>query len=138
MRVELGLLASPAYLAAHGTPSTLAELGEHKLLSWRAAGRHADAWPLLDGAAVPVEPAVISANAELLARLADQGGGIALLPGPSELFHPPELELVPVLADVVGGELALRALSPQPSHADPRLRALVENAQSLLAAMALD
>ncbi len=135
MRLPLRLVASPEYLEEHGTPTTLEDLRRHRLLSWRAGGRFGDTWPLLNGGTVPIAASVVSANPELLAKTAEQGGGIALLPGPAELFQPSGDELVRVLEDQVGGEIPLRVLTPHPSRTDPRLRVLIENAKALLATL---
>jgi len=129
MRFPVTLWASAAYLAREGTPTALDELGLHRLLTFRVAGRYADAWPLTDGGTVAISPSVVSANPELLVTLAAQDGGIALLPNLLGLFRPRGLELVPVLDGVVGDELALRVLTPRASGVDPRLRALIDNAQ---------
>jgi len=137
MRLPLSLVASPAYLEREGTPTTPADLAGHRLLAWRVAGRYANAWPLADGGSLPITPALLSANPELLATLAGGDGGIALVPGVPGLFQPPGLELVPVLTGVVGGDIALRALTPRATGADPRLRALIDNAQRLLARMGM-
>ena len=135
MRLPLELVASPTYLGRRGTPETVDELAGRRLLSWRAGGQHADAWPLVDGGTLPIAPAVVSANPELPARLAQEGGGIALVPGPRELFCPAGPPLVAVLPGRVGGGIPLRALTPHPSRTDPRLRALLENVQRLLSTL---
>jgi len=135
MRLPIRLVAAPSYLARHGTPTTVQDLGTHRLLTWNARGQYADSWPLRSGGSVTVTPSVVSANLELLSQLAAAGGGIALLPGPDHLFHPSDSELEPVLPDLVGDELALRALSPHPSRTDPRLRALMRNVQQLMDSM---
>ncbi|MBP6117331.1 MAG: LysR family transcriptional regulator [Neisseriaceae bacterium] len=70
------IFASPAYLAAHGTPTTVAELAQHTLLGFNKIPT-LNQWPLLDDKGVPlqVEPNLLaSSGATLLALgLADQG-----------------------------------------------------------------
>jgi len=138
MDIPLRLAASPSYLQQYGTPGTPQDLAGHRLLTWRAAKRYAKTWPLSDGTTLPITPTLTSANSQLLASVAEQDGGIALLPGPRELFFPSVGSLVPVLESQVGTQLPLRTLSQLPSRVDPRLRALIENAQRMLASLAID
>lgn len=135
MRLPLRLYAASDYLEREGRPTRVEQLVDHQLLAWRVGQRFARTWPLRGGGELPISPVSISANAELLSLLAARGGGIALLPGASELFHPPGAQLEPVLEQEIGDELPLRVLSPHPSHADPRMRALLENLQRLLESM---
>jgi len=77
---RLRVLASPAYLKAHGRPKTVADLGRHTLLGftqldslnrWPLRGAHGDEWP--------IEPAIGASNGETLRHLALQGSGIVCL-----------------------------------------------------------
>jgi len=64
------VVASPAYLAARGTPRTLAQLREHRLIGFTAPA-HLNRWPLrLDGGAAPA--------------MATAAGSPALAPAPSQ------------------------------------------------------
>lgn len=74
------VLASPAYLAAHGRPTSLAALAGHRLLGfnqpeslnrWPLRGPHGDAWP--------VSPTMTASSGETLRALALQGAGIVCL-----------------------------------------------------------
>jgi DNA-binding transcriptional LysR family regulator len=71
------LCAAPAYVAAHGTPETLAELSRHRLIAadnqvpWRLDG--ADG-----GVTVPVTSLVRTNSSEVARELALAGAGIAL------------------------------------------------------------
>ncbi|MGZ5179452.1 MAG: LysR substrate-binding domain-containing protein [Ramlibacter sp.] len=50
-------LASPAYLRAHGTPRTLADLAQHRLIHYAAAlGTHGAGWEYVEGEAVRLHP----------------------------------------------------------------------------------
>jgi DNA-binding transcriptional LysR family regulator len=77
------LCASPAYLAAQGTPRSLAALDKHMLIGLNP-GRPGAGWRFLDASGYPsvrpVEPRV-RVNSTLLAQaLCSAGAGIALLP----------------------------------------------------------
>jgi len=77
---RLRVLASPAYLAEHGRPKTVAALGRHTLLGfsqveslnrWPLRGAHGDEWP--------VTPAIVASSGETLRQLALRGAGIVCL-----------------------------------------------------------
>lgn len=74
------VLASPAYLAEHGRPTSLAALARHRLLGfnqpdslnrWPLRGLHGDAWP--------ATPVLTASNGETLRQLALAGAGICCL-----------------------------------------------------------
>jgi DNA-binding transcriptional LysR family regulator len=78
------LAASPAYLAAHGNPTAIAELSQHACLRYRypTSGKLA-VWPLVEGD-LPVHPDLpqsATANTiDALLEMARADLGIALLP----------------------------------------------------------
>ena len=101
------ILASPAYLARHGTPCAPADLARHNCLGFNRT-RTLNTWPLLEGG----QPLSVSAvgNAQVsdgasLQRLAVAGVGLARL----ALFHARDDiaagRLVPVLEDFNPGDL---------------------------------
>ncbi|KQP22404.1 LysR substrate-binding domain-containing protein [Pseudorhodoferax sp. Leaf267] len=109
---RLRLLASPAYLAAHGKPRDVAGLARHSLLGftqpeslnrWPLRGPHGDEWT--------VTPAVKVSSGETLRQLALQGAGIACL---SDFMTGPDRAggaLVQVLArDTVDVRQAINAV----------------------------
>jgi DNA-binding transcriptional LysR family regulator len=74
------VLASPAYLAAHGKPTSLASLAQHRLLGfnqpdtlnrWPLRGPHGDEWP--------ISPGMTASSGETLRQLALAGAGICCL-----------------------------------------------------------
>lgn len=74
------VLASPAYLAAHGKPTSLARLAQHRLLGfnqpdalnrWPLRGPHGDEWP--------ISPGTTASSGETLRQLALAGAGICCL-----------------------------------------------------------
>ena len=74
------LVASPEWIARHGEPQTLQELGQHNALIYILRGRPFDRWSLsLDGEVQQqkVSGTVMSDDAEVIQRLAVAGEGIA-------------------------------------------------------------
>lgn len=75
---RLRLVASPAYLQAHGTPKDVGELMRHELLGFSEPDI-LNVWPVLDpeGKRVRIEPTLKSSSGETLCQLALQGMGIS-------------------------------------------------------------
>ncbi len=135
-RSPTGLWATRAYLAKHGRPESLEDLGGHTLLQWSGPGLHDQDLPLRHGGSVRSAPWLRTANLPMLVGLAEAHVGIVFCP-----WHPIGLgdegrSLVPVLEGVIGGTLTLRALSPRSGRVDPKIRAMLKNAQRLIASMA--
>jgi DNA-binding transcriptional LysR family regulator len=74
------VLASPAYLVAHGKPTSVAALAGHRLLGfnqpeslnrWPLRGPHGDEWP--------IQPSLTASSGETLRQLALAGAGIVCL-----------------------------------------------------------
>ncbi len=76
----LHLLASPAYLARHGTPAAPEHLADHQLLGFShyEAG---NVWPLrhAGGDSLPITPGLSASSGETLRQLALHGQGIVCL-----------------------------------------------------------
>jgi len=130
-RMRLVPLASEAYLARYGRPSSVEDLARHRLISWRAFKGSTGAWPLRAGGTFEVTPIHASHNAILVHRMAQEGLGI-LLGDPDPKMHDAPGRLIPVLEHEVGTELAMRYLAPQPGEMDPRTRAILEPLFSVL------
>lgn len=114
LQVPEVLLASPDYLAAHGTPTRPEDLHAHTLLSWQPPGEDGRDWPLRAGGVLRVQPTVLSPEIHVLRMLTIAGMGIARLPDPEVArgLLPGE-PLVQVLPEGVGRESALRVLIPE-------------------------
>ena len=81
-RIRRVLVASPGYLAAFGTPQTAAELETHACLGYDEEAI-AESWELSKGGTtrkVRAGKVLAGNNGDLIARLAENGEGIALLP----------------------------------------------------------
>lgn len=136
-RVPLGLMASPGYLERYGTPRTIDDLADHRLLVWREPRGDPDALPGLDGQHHPIRPALVSGDMELIREMATEGGGIAW-GGTAPLGPNDERRtLMPVLPDLLGAAVGVWLLCPLPSTLDPRVRAMVEGVLELLQAIDL-
>lgn len=74
------VLASPAYLQRHGTPTALEQLGPHSLLGFTQPELLND-WPLrdADGNVLRIQPSVASSSGEILRHMALAGLGIVCL-----------------------------------------------------------
>jgi DNA-binding transcriptional LysR family regulator len=76
----LHIVASPDYLARHGSPATPEALGSHALLGFVQYGQ-GNVWPLrhAGGDSLAVAPALAASSGETLRHLALAGQGIACL-----------------------------------------------------------
>ncbi|MDG2523860.1 LysR family transcriptional regulator [Stenotrophomonas sp. HITSZ_GD] len=100
-RSRLRVLASPDYLARHGTPGNVdALLREHTLIGFRQP-ESLKRWPLADagGEPVTVEPHVAAASGETLLHLARAGTGITCLSDFMTASDRASGQLVQVLAE---------------------------------------
>ncbi|WP_339411048.1 LysR family transcriptional regulator [Pseudomonas sp. EA_35y_Pfl2_R5] len=77
---RLRILASPAYLKAHGTPKTVAELSGHSLLGFTQP-ESLNQWPLRHplGDSLSINPCLSASSGETLRQLALAGAGIVCL-----------------------------------------------------------
>ena len=77
---RLRLLASPEYLARHGSPDTADKLSQHRLLGFTAPAS-LNIWPLPQesGDGLPVQPVIAASSGETLRHLALANAGIVCL-----------------------------------------------------------
>lgn len=122
------VLASPAYLAAHGRPGKPADLASHELLlyanvvageQWRF--RVGDGWEIVRG-----HGRLRADNGDLLREAAVAGLGVVVLPSfiASDSIKTGELEVI--LRDYPLKEAALWAVMPPGRASTARVRALVD------------
>ncbi|MBZ2208200.1 LysR family transcriptional regulator [Massilia soli] len=125
---QVRLLASPAYLARHGMPGSVADLAAHRLLGFTAPAS-LNIWPLAHGGidGLPVAPAVTASSGETLRHLALSGAGIVRLADFLTSNDVRRGALVPVLA---GATLAwsepVWAVFYKQGALAPRVAALVD------------
>ncbi|WP_081311616.1 LysR family transcriptional regulator [Pseudomonas putida] len=105
------LVASPAYLAAHGTPAQLQDLGGHHCITSPSRGGPRTTWRLSDAenSAIAVEVdgpfQANTASAQLAGAIA--GLGIALLPAALSAPHLAAGQLKEVLPDYTSGSIGV-------------------------------
>ncbi len=122
------LVASPRYIARHGAPSAIGELGKHRCLNYgqMAAGQR---WQLTQGAktvSVQIASSLCSNNGEVLRAAALKGNGITNLPtflvGPD--IKAGRLEIV--LAENPPTEFAIHALYAPNRYLAAKTRVFVD------------
>ncbi len=127
-RSDTHLMASPSYLAAHGTPRTPADLVHHAcLLGFEAGDRPETGWPLRGGGVVSVQGRVVTNDLELKWKLAVAGEGITLLPRIRAAEDLAEGRLVPVLEQEVGQETSIALVYVERAFLDPKIRVFVDH-----------
>ncbi|OGB29204.1 MAG: LysR family transcriptional regulator [Burkholderiales bacterium RIFCSPLOWO2_12_FULL_61_40] len=134
---HFALAASPAYLAARGTPRTVQDLAAHDCI--RAVGQSGPTTWRLNGPDGPTQTAVsgrFSANAGPAQKKAAIGGlGICLLPIGSLRASFQSGELVEVLPGVASGVGNLYVVYPSRRHVPRAVTAFVEMTVQRLAAL---
>jgi len=81
--VKACIAASPDYLAAHGTPRTIADLSRHQCITLRLTNGALYAWELLDGgkvSPVKVDGQVTFSGAHQMVQAAIDGCGLVFVP----------------------------------------------------------
>lgn len=126
-RCDSVLVASPAYLAAHGTPQQPADLAQHRCLSYANFGK--SVWPLTRDDVVErvgVSGHFSANEATTLMRAALAGGGIAMQPTylVNPLLRSGELQAVLPAWDLP--VMTIYALYPSRRHLSPAVRALLD------------
>ena len=114
-----GLVASPAYLAAHGQPASLQDLARHACITYSQPGRQAT-WRLIgpegEGEEVQLTPCFSGNTAQALRKAAVAGMGITLLPHPITRRDLEAGLLVRVLPQYRRPGSGLHALYPSRRH----------------------
>ena len=130
-RSELVLLASPEYLAKHGTPENLAQLVEHTCLIYE----NHQQWQFTDGdQKVKIKPNahVISNNGYALLQMTKAGQGIVNLP----LFLAKEEisagKLVEILPQYKQHSIDISILYPHRRYLSPKVKVLIKFLANLM------
>ncbi|MFI0472483.1 LysR family transcriptional regulator [Halomonas sp. HMF6819] len=124
-------VASPDYLARHGSPAHPGELIRHRCIGWRLLPETAPyRWEFeRDGSAfdVAVNPQVTTNDMLLMIRTALAGGGITF--GMEETFLPyiEQGQLVPILNEWLAPFTGFYLYYPSRRTVTPRLRALIDH-----------
>lgn len=121
-RLPERLVASEAWIARHGAPTTVEDLQGVRLLSWRPCVDGRVELPLVAGGGVTVTPSVCTPDVHALRAAALAGAGVAWVPDPPLLPGVGMQGLVRVLDGVVGGAAELRLVVPERVARSPRTR----------------
>jgi DNA-binding transcriptional LysR family regulator len=123
-------VASPAYLARHGTPLHPVDLAAHRCIAYRFinSSRLSDNHFTVDGKprTVPIDPVFIANDVELACDAAAEGIGIAQ---PPLCYARPYIDtdrLVPILAPYVAAPWSLLLCYPSRERLPLRVRAFIE------------
>ena len=122
-----GLMASPAYLAEHGTPGTLQDLRSHACVSFTQAGSQAT-WRLSGPGGteeVHFTPRFSGNTALAVRKAAAAGIGIALLPHSIARMDLDAGRLVPVLPQYQRAGSSLHVLYPSRRHLPQAVSAFI-------------
>lgn len=128
-------VATPDYLAAHGTPAHPRDLLGHRCIGWRPApGVAPYRWEFQEDGRdfdLSVEPSLTTNDMLLMVRAALAGAGITI--GMEDTFRPylDSGELVPVLLPYLPSIDGFYLYYPQRRNQPPKLRALVEHVKAL-------
>jgi DNA-binding transcriptional LysR family regulator len=136
----LHILASPAYLKQHGTPSTVAELADHTLLGFTQT-ETLNHWPLrhVEGDRWLIQPRIAASSGETLRHLALEGQGICCLSNFMTIDDINAGRLVPVLEAFNSGyRQPINAVVYRNSQVALRIQCFVDFIQAKLARYAAD
>jgi len=124
-RVSLVGVASPGYLAAHGTPRSPRELGQHRcLMGFDQHERAQTHWPIL-GKKTAITGAAFSNDPHLVLRFALRGLGIAFLPATLVAGALARGELVAVLPKQLRVQGSISIVYADRKLMPPQVRAFV-------------
>jgi len=126
MRASLIAVASPAYLAARGTPVRLGDLRDHRCLMGFARGELPQTHWTAAGRKVQVDGACFSNEPRLLCRLAVRGQGIAFVPAAVAAGPLARGELVAVMPKVLRSEGRIALVYLERELMPPQVRAFVD------------
>lgn len=122
------IAATPEYLERNGTPKSVDDLKDHRLITWPPGNPLNDWHFLIDGVdriiKVKGAIAVNEGDAILTTLLADGGLGMTqeFLAGP----FVKEKKLVPLLEEIVREDNPIYAVYPSSRHLSPKVRAFVD------------
>jgi DNA-binding transcriptional LysR family regulator len=125
---RLVLCASPGYLAAHGTPANLADLADHRVISYRSEpmGDTLTLWAADGPRSIRTRSRFHTNNGDTCRAAALDHQGIVLQP---DFLIGADLaagRLVPLLPELKGEDIGIYAVYPSRQHVSGKVRALVE------------
>jgi DNA-binding transcriptional LysR family regulator len=130
------MVAAPSYLAARGTPQTIADLATHNCVGFRLLGSGAlYEWDLRDGErdiSIRTGGTTVITDATFARDLALAGVGIAYIFEPLVRAELRDGRLRWVLPEAAAEEQGLFLYFPQRASLAPKLRAFIDIARSLI------
>ena len=126
---QMSAVASPSYLAEHGTPRHPSELVHHECLSYTTTTESKQAWSFeVNGAltAYPIRARIHSNNGEALNDAVERGLGIALQPDFIVERALQSGKVVTILTDFALPELGIYAMLPSNRQVPHRVRVLMD------------
>jgi DNA-binding transcriptional LysR family regulator len=123
---EFIAVASPKYLAAHGTPTAVRQLRLHRCLMGFARGELPGTHWTASGRKLLVEGVMFSNSQDLLCRMAERGLGIAFVPSLAVHTRIERGTLVPVMPNVLRSEGRIALIYPERELVPPAVRAFVD------------
>jgi DNA-binding transcriptional LysR family regulator len=117
------LCASPAYLAARGTPSQPSDLLEHNCLSYHGP---TETWPFSTGESIETSGNLCADNADALRRAALAGLGMVYLPTFVVGEDVRAGRLVALLTPHTHVQSSAYAVYPESRHISPKVRAMLD------------
>lgn len=135
-RLPLINVASPSYLARHGTPRTPDDLGDHRAVNYASpsSGRVED-WEWIEDNALrtmPLRGQVSVNNAEAYIACCLAGLGLIQIPAYDVRPHLEAGELVEVMPDYRAAPLPVTLLYPHRQHLSRRLQVFADWLEALL------
>ena len=125
-RFQFLAVASPRYLAAHGTPTSARALRQHHCLMGFARGELPATHWTAGGRNLPLEGVFFSNSPAMLVRAAVRGLGIAFVPSLAAEDHLRRGELVPVLPALLRADGRIALVYPERELVPPPVRAFVD------------
>lgn len=120
-------VASPRYLAEHGTPRKARDLRQHRCLVGFARGEIPESqWPLANGGHVSVDGAFFSNELKVLFGAAMQHQGIAVLPEVLVRDFVSSGRLIHVLAGIIEARSMVAIVYPERELVPPQVRAFAD------------
>jgi DNA-binding transcriptional LysR family regulator len=126
MRFHFIAVAAPAYLAAHGRPTSLRDLRRHRCLMGFARGELPETHWSVGGRKAQLDGTFFSNSPGLLVRAAERGLGIALLPSLAVEDRVERGKLVEVMPGALRSEGRIALVYPERELVAPAVRAFVD------------
>ena len=125
-RFDFIAVASPAYLAAQGKPTSLRDLRGHRCLMGFARGELPETHWMGAGRKIAVDGAFFSNSPAMLVRAAERGLGIAVVPSLAVQGQLERGELAVVLPGLLRSEGRIAVVYPERELVPPPVRAFVD------------